>query len=153
MRVWRIANRIELDGAGGLHAAGRWHSKGRPIVYCAPNPATALLEVLVHMEIEPEDFPANFKLLKIEIDDAVAFGEIAADDLPPDWTVLPLLTRRLGDDWLTKGRTALLQVPCAIVPETFNLLVNPAHPDAKRMRVLDVVEHPLDRRLRGFGGR
>ncbi len=46
MVVWPISNHLALDGSGGLRASGRWHSRGRRIVYCALNPATALLEAL-----------------------------------------------------------------------------------------------------------
>src|SRR5437879_2331494 len=56
----RLATRLssdhaELDGAGGLLAARRWHTRGSRIVYCAPNPATSLVEVLVHIEIDSDD--------------------------------------------------------------------------------------------------
>jgi RES domain-containing protein len=56
--LWRISNHTALEGTGGLLASGRWHSKGRPIIYCAPDPSTALLEVLVHTgEIDLTDAP------------------------------------------------------------------------------------------------
>ena len=51
MKVWRISNHGDLSGRGGLRAAGRWHCAGRPIVYLAEHPASALLEVLVHFDI------------------------------------------------------------------------------------------------------
>jgi len=59
--LWRVSNHISLDGAGGLSAPGRWHTAGQRIVYCAPNPATALLEALVHAKIDFEDVPVNFR--------------------------------------------------------------------------------------------
>ena len=50
MELWRISNYADLSGAGdGLLAAGRWHTRGRRIVYLADHPASALLEMLVHM--------------------------------------------------------------------------------------------------------
>ena len=33
-----------------------------------------------------------------------------------------------GDQWLRSGASALLQVPSAIVPEEYNVLINPRHP-------------------------
>ncbi|MBI3680362.1 MAG: RES family NAD+ phosphorylase [Acidobacteria bacterium] len=43
MTLWRVTNHVRLDGGGGLRAPGRWHTRGRRIVYCAPDPAAALL--------------------------------------------------------------------------------------------------------------
>ncbi|WP_425283457.1 RES domain-containing protein [Halomonas daqiaonensis] len=37
-----------MAGIGGTVTAGRWHHKGRPIVYLSDCPATSLLEVLVN---------------------------------------------------------------------------------------------------------
>ncbi|SPF53511.1 RES domain protein (fragment) [Candidatus Sulfopaludibacter sp. SbA4] len=66
MILWRISNYSTPDGAGGLSAPGRWHLRGRRIVHCAPNPATALLEVLVHTRVDVDDVPANFRYLEID---------------------------------------------------------------------------------------
>src|SRR5580658_6970894 len=63
--LWRISGH-RLDGAGGLVAAGRWHTQGSRIVYCSPNPATALVEVLVHLEVEVSDLPDRLQYLEIE---------------------------------------------------------------------------------------
>ena len=57
------------------------------------------------------------------------------------------MTRTIGGTWLAGGSTALLRVPSAIVPETFNVLLNPAHPDAKRIVVARATEHVMDPRL------
>ena len=147
MPAWRASNHAALDGAGGLRASARWHSRGQPIVYCAPNPATALLEVLVHLEIDPEDVPTKFRLLKIDIPDDIGTETVRADDLMPEWENAPSATRRIGDAWLAKRRTAILQVPSVLVPETMNILINPRHPDSGGVRIVTIYEPPLDRRL------
>lgn len=148
MRVWRISNHARLDGAGGLRASGRWHSRGRRIVYCAESPAAALLEILVHLELAPDDLPLRYRLLAIELPDDLPGGRIEPATLPPGWTEDVASTRARGDAWLAAGRTARLDVPSALVPETWNILLNPAHPDAARARIVTIGEHPLDARLR-----
>jgi RES domain-containing protein len=55
--LWRISNHALLAGDGGLRVSGRWHTRGKRVVYCAENPAAALLEILVHFEIEIGDLP------------------------------------------------------------------------------------------------
>jgi RES domain-containing protein len=145
--LWRISNHAALDGGGGLRAPGRWHSRGRRIVYCAPNPATALLEVLVHAEIDAEDVPITLRFLEIEAPDSVTVETADTRSLGSDWRRDPEMTRPLGDLWLHSGRTALLQVPSAVVPATWNVLINPQHPDSARIRVVRIHKQPIDRRL------
>ena len=45
MRLWRISDFADLAGEGGLLVSGRWHSRGRRIVYLSDHPATALIEI------------------------------------------------------------------------------------------------------------
>ena len=49
--------------------------------------------------------------------------------------------------WLARDSVALLMVPSAIVPETFNVLLNPAHRDAKRIAIVETGKHAIDPRL------
>jgi RES domain-containing protein len=130
-----------------LHTPGRWHSRGRRVVYCAQSPAAALLEILVHFEIDIQDLPARYRLLKIEAPDDVQVESVSVNRLPIDWPARTEVTRGLGDGWLTKGSAALLTVPSAIVPETFNVLLNPAHQDTKRIVIIQADEHAIDPRL------
>jgi RES domain-containing protein len=55
--------------------------------------------------------------------------------------------------WLASTETALLRVPSAIAPETFNLLLNPAHREAKKVVVVDYREWPWDAVPAGLGRR
>ena len=128
-------------------ASARWHSRGREIIYTAPNPATALLEVLVHAEVRQPQALAGYSFLKIEIDDAITRERIEPAGLPDGWRHELALTRSVGDAWLAAGRTALLDVPSVIVPESWNVLVNPRHAEAGRVRVVEVVRYPMDGRL------
>lgn len=116
-------------------------------MYCAQSPAAALLEVLVHFEIDIGDLPARYRLLKIEVPDDLRVERIAVDELPSDWSEKTAATRVIGDAWLAKGGAPLLIVPSAIVPETYNALLNPAHEDARRVVIAKVIEHALDLRL------
>jgi RES domain-containing protein len=145
--LWRISNHLSLAGDGALRAAGRWHTRGRRVVYCAQSPAAALLEILVHFEIDIQDLPVRYRLLKIEAPDDVQVERVSVDQLPADWPQKTEVTRAVGDGWLTSGSAALLSVPSAIVPETFNVLLNPAHEDARRIVVVESGEHAIDPRL------
>ena len=130
-----------------MRTPGRWHPRGRRVIYCAQSPAAALLEILVHFEIDIQDLPVRYRLLKIETPDDVHVESVSVDRLPADWPERTDVTRALGDGWLTRGSAVLLSVPSAIVPETFNVLLNPAHQDAKRIVIVQTGEHPIDPRL------
>ena len=147
MILWRISNHVSLDGSGGLRASGRWHTRGHRIVYCSPNPATALLEVLVHAEIDVDDIPVSFRYLEIEAPDSISIDTVNVEALPENWRANPEATRQIGDQWLHSGRTALLRVPSVIVPMTWNVLVNPRHPDSMQIRIIHTYEHGIDPRL------
>jgi RES domain-containing protein len=145
--LWRISNHLSLAGDGALRTPGRWHTRGRRVVYCAQNPAAALLEILVHFEIDIQDLPLRYRLLKIEAPGDVHIERVTVNQLPADWPERTDLTSALGDGWLSKGAAALLIVPSAIVPETFNVLLNPAHRDARRIVIVQTGDHAIDPRL------
>jgi RES domain-containing protein len=145
--LWRVSNYATLDGVGGLYVSGRWHTKGHPVVYCTLNPATALLEILVHMEIDAEDRPERFQMLKIEGPDTLSVEEIKPGALPSNWIEDLAFTQNLGDGWLSEAGSLLLKVPSVLVPETWNVVVNPRHAEASLLKVTMRYEHPFDARL------
>jgi RES domain-containing protein len=145
--VWRFSRFETLDGRGGLLASARWHTRGREIIYTAPNPATALLEVLVHAEVRNARALGGYRFLKIEIEETIARERVERSALTGAWRTDVQVTRAVGDAWLAAARTVVLEAPSVILPETWNVLVNPRHAEAGRVRVLEVVEYPMDERL------
>ena len=147
MILWRISNHSALDGGGGLRGSGRWHTRGHRVVYCAPNPATALLEILVHAEVDLTDLPTTFRYLEIDVPDETGSETIDTAVLGPNGLASLEGTQRAGHEWLRSGRTALLRVPSVIVPATWNALINPLHPHSAGIRVARIHRHPIDSRL------
>ena len=147
MFLWRISSHSTLDGRGGLYASGRWHTEGRRIVYLAETPAAALVEVLVHLELDPAHLPKSYRLLKAEASEDLPVRTIVRSEMPGNWITDQIATRTIGDVWLGSQSAALLRVPSVIVPETCNVLLNPEHGEARRIRVLWHEEYPWDARL------
>lgn len=145
MQLWRISIYSDLSGSGGLLAAGRWHSRGRRIVYLADHPSTALLETLVHMDRDL--LASTFRLLRVVVAESVTADRIDAATLPPDWRNQLDITQRIGDGWLHQSASVLLQVPSVIVPEAQNYLLNPVHADAVGIAVREIFQAPFDPRL------
>ncbi len=146
MFLWRISNHADLLGIGGMQASARWHTAGRPVVYLAENPSSALLEILVHLELEEEHRPDTYQLLKIQVEEGLTHEEIPSS-LTDDWQHDELQTQALGDAWLERGETALLRVPSAITPETWNWVLNPRHPQARQLTIVRADRYPYDGRL------
>ncbi len=107
------------------------------MIYAASTAALAVLEVRVHLDLPPELIPDDYVLITIDL------GDAALEPLP----VLPEHPRAFGDAWLQAQRTPVLQVPSAIVPESPNLLINPAHPEAAAITIASQRPFAVDPRL------
>jgi len=105
-----------------------------------------MLEVLVHLEVDPEDVPDHLRLMKATLPDQVSC--LTASPLPAGWEGTQEHTRALGEAWLDQAQSLLLEVPGAIMAHTRNFLFNPQHPEA-RLAEVAVETLRLDQRLLG----
>ena len=130
---WRISIYTSLDGEGAAVGGGRWNTPGRPAVYLAESPAGAMLEVLAHLPTDEGELPNSFRLLRVEAITAIGVVELGAP-AGEAWKQNERITRQIGDEWLESRETPLARVPSAIMPFTWNYLLNPLHPDAGQDR-------------------
>lgn len=144
MFLWRISNYTDLTGQGGMRYSARWHTKGRAVIYAAESPAGALNEMLVHFD--QKYVPKTFSLLKILV--PAEIYSITSKLPRKAWQNDTSITRSIGDNWLSKQTSVLLRVPSIITPETFNMLINPAHPEAAKIKIQKIYEVPFDQRLK-----
>jgi RES domain-containing protein len=125
-----------LSGDGGLYAAGRWSLRGTRVVYASATMSLAALELLVRIE----DSRPTPELVAVEIDipDSVEIQRISLKRLPAGWNAspAPVFTQSLGTDWVASKRSAVLEVPSAVIPRESNYLLNPEHPRFSRIRVV-----------------
>jgi RES domain-containing protein len=129
--------------------AARWNSDGVHLIYTAGSRALACLENLVHRS--GEGFDTFFRLMIIEIPDDVNIGEIKEDGLPKTWYEGKnyLICRTIGDLWLKERTVCVLKVPSAIIPEEFNYLIHPNHPDFNKISIIKTLPFKFDRRFSG----
>jgi len=150
MICYRLCQRafVALDGEGARLYGGRWNPKGTRTVYAASSLSLTVLESLVHWS--SSILPHNYVSVAIEVPDDLGTETWDATDLPPNWrdTPGPDELQSLGKSWLAQRKTAVLVVPSAVVPTEQNVLINPAHPDAKRIRAKKPVAFQFDARLR-----
>jgi RES domain-containing protein len=153
--AWRIATDTpryaadDLTGAGAKATGGRWNSNGNAVLYCASTIALANLETVVHLSAGA--LPLNRYLVRLDIPDAVwsARQELTHQTAPVGWDALPsgLVSIGFGDAWLRNLASAVLCVPSIVVPEEQNILINPAHPDAKAVTATKLRRWQYDPRL------
>jgi RES domain-containing protein len=146
MNLWRLTEYPSLDGEGGRLYSARWNTAGEPIVYLAASPPGALIEILVHLELEESELPPIYKLLRITVPDRLKIPTLTIPT-GDSWKTDETITRKIGDTWLKSRRSALARVPSAILPDTFNYLLNPLHPDATRITIAETHNAILDPRL------
>lgn len=153
--LWRIAKHTaeyaadDLTGRAAKAVGGRWNRKGNAIVYTASTIALAALEVLAHTD----EYVAvrNFFLVKVAVPLSVwkLREQVDVASLNVTWVAEPAgsTTLNLGDAWLESRRSPLLMVPSVVIPEEFNVLINPAHPAIAKLRATVVRQYIYDPRL------
>ena len=154
--LWRIGtdtatySSVDLSGKGAEKTGGRWNRPGLPVVYTASSISLAALETVIHLDVGA--LPLNRYLVRIEVprDTWDARKADTASSLPVGWEARPagIVSLDVGDDWLKGLTSALYEVPSVIVPEESNVLINPAHPDAKEIKVTKVRAWLYDPRMR-----
>ena len=109
-------------------------------MYTAYEPALAILVVRVHLDIPFEDIPDDYVLMGVDIGDGGISTVSVSYPLPAD-------TQAFGDAWLASQSSALLVVPSVLAPRGLNYLINPLHPDTKRITISEVTDFAFDGRL------
>lgn len=134
--------RQAFAGEGARRAGGRWNPRGLPAVYASSTVSLAALEFLVHLS-GPQDAP-ELVCNRIEFD-----AKLSCDvELPKRWRQLKLRdTRALGEKWFEEASTPILRVPSFVVPTEFNFVINPQHPDFRRIKINSPEPFSLDPRL------
>jgi RES domain-containing protein len=61
---------------------------------------------------------------------------------------MPATPRQAGDVWLASAHAPLLRVPSVLVPQAWNVIVNPAHPAAAHIRIAEIIPYAS---MAGFG--
>lgn len=150
MIVYRVCHRNyanDLSGEGARIHGGRWNHKGIPCIYTSGSRALAVLEYSANVNI---DFiPRALCIAVVEIPDKhILMPEQRV--LPGDWYRLPApaSAKDFGSSLLKKAEHLVLRLPSVVVPEEFNYVVNPLHPEIAAVKCLDVNDLVYDLRIK-----
>jgi RES domain-containing protein len=151
LKAWRLdmhAHAATWDsGIGAAKAGGRWNPAGYPVVYCAADPSTAILEVAVHTGFPVLDTIPHVMTSAL-VRDVEDVHVVMPEDVPnPLW----LRPGSPGKGQQAFGRQLLEQhlfvlLPSAVSEESWNLLFNPSRA-AGRYRLEAQKRFALDTRL------
>lgn len=147
MRLWRITTRqwaLDKRCDGARLYGGRWNPVGLPVMYAGSTIEICALEKFVHLAGAPHP---PLVLVAINVPDDIsdnASGTLhvkpVLSRLPNGWADLPPSSgaQEFGAAWLQSSSELVMLVPSAIIPESTNALINPAHP-AYAQVTLDIV--------------
>ncbi|CAN5404847.1 RES family NAD+ phosphorylase [soil metagenome] len=150
MNLYRITREKygrDLTGEGARLFGGRWNNKGNAVLYTAEHASLAALEVLVNSPINM--LPSDLVLVELFVDHPADPDIILAEDLGRDWKSYPApnFLKEIGDSWIQSRPSLLMKVPSVIIPEEYNMLVNPKHSAIDTVRVNSIKPFRFDQRL------
>ena len=155
--LWRIVPGSDavraMSGSGGMTNSGRWHTRGRLVVYLATTPSLAMLEILVNTTSQQLS-ARDYHLMEVQLPGDSA-EVLDLTQLPRGWNHPDRVqaTADLGDAWIGRRESVALRVPSAVVPLDVqalehNYLINPLHPRWGEHVVTRTLQLPFDARLR-----
>jgi RES domain-containing protein len=150
--AWRIVRAARahsaFTGEGSRIFPGRWNSRGRAVIYLSEYESLAALEILVHTKALSAT--ERYLAFQVEWDDKLT-EYFRLKKLPIGWNEQPptIASRHIGDEWLDQKRSVALAVPSLLSTCELTFLLNPNHPDFKKIKIGKPIEYRFDQRLSG----
>lgn len=139
-------------GSSFLNGA-RWNQKGDPVLYFAPSPSIAQLEMANYI-LSPRLIPKGMVMGVYEIPDSVSSKTLTINDMPGDWKdyPYPVSTQSIGSQWLNNQLELCLYVPStAVTGGRENIMVlNPLHTAIVQLKLVDTITELYN--IRAFQG-
>jgi RES domain-containing protein len=136
-----------LSGKGAAIRGARWNSIGVELIYTALNRSLAMAEVAVHFSLAT--LPDDYTMMTINVPDDVSIKTLSKIDLQKDWNLFPhpSSTQKIGDQFVLENEYCVLKIPSVVTQGDYNVLINPNHPDYKRLSIVEIVQFPFDKRI------
>ena len=98
-----------------------------------------MLEYFVHLD--PDDPPDDLVFAIADVPDDLSCDRVEAGKMSANWRAIPAPPElaQIGDEFARRGEHLLLIVPSALAVSENNWLINPQHPDFKK-----IVVHPAE---------
>ncbi len=149
MKIYRIAKQKfinDLTGEGARLYGGRWNKRGSAMLYFSEHLSLCVLEMLVHTD--QQLITNNYYFIEVDIPKK-KIETISKSKLPLNWRSNNLIseTQNFGTNWLQKNNDLALRIPSAVLPSESNILINPNHITASKIKIIKTFALNLDARL------
>jgi RES domain-containing protein len=96
-----------------------------------------------------ENLPDNLLLIKIELPDLIEIRPVPEDILIAGWDDFPFCseTVEFGTSFLRNKEYLALKIPSVIIPDEFNVILNPLHPDIHKCKIIRSESFIFDERI------
>src|SRR5882762_11162228 len=120
MEIYRMhrSARAAGDYTEAMLAGGRWNPIGAPTLYTARHLSLACIEILVHLD--KSQLPRDYVWSRAQLSntpEVLFFGDLNHVGS----------CQATGNRWVAAGNQLAIQVPSIVIPEEFNILLNPNH--------------------------
>lgn len=117
------------------------------MIYIAANQSLAMAEVAVHFTYAT--LPGDYMMITIFVPDNILLQKITVKDLPADWNTFPhpSSTQLTGDRKIAANKFCVLQIPSVVTRGDYNKLLNPNHPEFKKIKIIATEKFPFDKRI------
>jgi RES domain-containing protein len=149
MKLFRITRHKyadDLSGEGARLYGGRWNRPGVAALYASEARSLALLELMVHFNAA-----AALKMQYVFITIDVPDSEIICIDKNLIFNNLPSFNNKIlwevTDNYFFKKNVLAIRVPSVIIPQEFNVIINPKHEWMKKVKIAEKNPAIIDERL------
>ncbi|MEM7086329.1 MAG: RES family NAD+ phosphorylase [Bacteroidota bacterium] len=150
MKIYRVAKKKfveDLSGEGARLYGGRWNKKGQSMLYFSEHLSLCVLELLTR--IDYEFLSQDYAFIEVEISERsiTTISDISA--ISKNWRADPPTSATIdfGSKWLSNSEDLAMYVPSAVLPRERNVLVNPNHLSASKLKILHQGPLELDPRM------
>jgi len=147
MIVFRIVHKAFSQSLVGSGHPGRWNKSGQKVIYAAESIALAFLESMIRRQ--GVGFNEDFKIMFLDIPQELTITTIDPASLNPGWDHIRnhSVSQERSSSWYASLQAPVLKVPSVVLPYSFNFVINTAHKDFKKIKIIDLTPLVPDPRI------
>jgi RES domain-containing protein len=137
----------QLSGEGAKLHGGRWNRIGHPCIYASETRALCILEYAANVSLEQLPLSLSITVYLIPDNSWKQFNE---NDLPKNWNEVPVTSevKDWGTAHLQEKKFLAIKLPSVIIPTEYNFIINPLHPDFKKVKIKNIHSFTFDHRIK-----
>jgi len=117
------------------------------MLYFSEHLSLCVLEMLTRIDFE--FLTQDFAFIEAEVSEKEIRNIVNMRSISANWRMDPpgIATQEYGSKWLAKGEELAIALPSAVLPNERNILINPNHKNATKLKILNSGPLKLDSRI------